>query len=110
MNGIPDPSTAGRQPGSSVQPTANQLVGACPAPKGTYLTRKPLVPAGYRLLPDVRTVRGRAGDGLHAPEGEEPVHRLRRGGRQHGLLRLRGRRTLCSRLRVQPFHGSSCID
>jgi len=68
-----------------------------------------IVGAGRRLLLDICHVCGGAGDGLHAPESGQPVHRLGGGGHQHGLLRLRGHRPLCSRLRVQPFHGSPCI-
>lgn len=69
------------------------------------LRRRP----GRRLPHDIGNVRGGAGDGLHAPEGGQPVHRLGGGGYQHGILRLRCHRPLCSRLRVQPFHGSPCI-
>ena len=68
-----------------------------------------IVGAGRRLLLDIGHVRGGAGDGLHAPESGQPVHRLGGGSHQHGVLRLPGHRPLCSRLRVQPFHGSPCI-
>ncbi|KAG2544919.1 hypothetical protein PVAP13_9KG393890 [Panicum virgatum] len=60
------------------------------------LRRRP----GRRLLLDIGHVRGGAGDGLHAPESGQPVHRLGGGSRQHGVLRLPGHRPLCSRLRT----------